>query len=421
MSYLYASHFVGNELSYEQLDSCTYRIYFNNYWDCSGAASQIYPPPPAYPYTGIYLTFTVMGCSTLSINPLWHLYDAKEVSPLCPSISSQCINPNASYSGITVHRAYTDVNLCGLNCTSVKVAYQNCCRNYNLTNGSSSESIYLESNIDLTIDNSSPRFISPPVYYISPGQNIIFSQAAIDADGDSLVYSFVPCMASATQSITYNTGYSSTAPMGPTWNCSIDAQTGEVTILPNPGNFVKTSLGIQVDEYRNGVNIGNSKRDILIIPVNTPIATPNYTPSAALVNVHSIGAQNPPYQLKAEAGHLISFEVNAMDLDIGQTLGFASNIHYVDTFATLTANTNTSPMTLTFSWTPDSTYRGKTIPVWIDIFDDHCTLNGHTYIVCNITIDSHYVYGTVTPSNCSLATGAIDITAGGGVPPYAYS
>ncbi len=420
---LYASHVLGAEISYEALSSAYYRIYFTYYIDCGGVSCPSYPPNLNYPFPIPTLTFMGIGCPLPAVNPAWTCYYAGDITPVCPGTTTQCSYAAASLNGVSCYRYYTDISFAGLAaCTAVQISYSTCCRSYGITSGAAGEAIYLEMTIPLTINNSSSRFMTPPALYIIQGQGSTFQQIAYDADGDSLVYSLVPAMQNVSQTVIYNAGYSPIAPLGTTWNCSIDPVTGDLSINPNGnGNIVVGVLAIQVEEYRNSLLIGQSKRDVQIFVLNGVGGGANTEPSATISNLSGVGYQNPPFHLQTEAGHAITFDIDVTDPNLGQLLAFSTNAVSEFPTATLTTNGNTSPMTMTFSWNPDSSYRGKILPLLIDIFDDNCTFNGHKYVFANIEIDSNYIAAIITNSDCTTPTGAIDITHGGNYFPYTYS
>ena len=423
ISSLFAGQFVGVEMSYQYLGGCDYRLYYTMYIDCQGAATSL-PANMTNSPIPYYFTFTGIGCTLPTINPVWVIYDAADITPICPAslTNSACFNSNVgTNTGVAAYRYYTDISFCGITCTSVDISWSSCCRGYYITSGLSGQGIATSLTIPLTFNNSSPRFVTPPVIYNVAGQTSTYQQAAFDEDGDSLVYSFASCFQNPGQMVTYNPGYSPTSPLGAGWSCSIDAQTGELIVAPSTGGLTSGGLGIQVDEYRNGILLGSINRDAAIYVVNVTNPGANTTPTASVTNVTGVGFQNPPYYLRTEAGKLLTFDIQVNDPDPGQLLAFNSNLAMLFPTATLTTSGNTSPMTLTFSWTPDASFQGKNLPLIIDVFDDFCTLNGHYYAFSNIGVDSNYIAANITPSDCVTPTGAIDVSVGGGFTPYTYT
>lgn len=419
LSFLYASHFTGGELSYKHLGGCDYRIFSTIYMDCQGASISPYLPPSlSNPYPSPVLNFTGVGCTLPAVTTNWIPYQAEEITPLCPGAVTSCAGTGNSNNGYIVYTYYSDVDFCGITCSSVKVSWSTCCRNYAVTSGASGESFYVELNIPLGINNSSPYFVTPPISVMYAWQTNTFSQVAFDADGDSLVYSLAPCYQNPGQNVTYAPGYSPTSPLGFTWAVNIDAVTGELTATPNTtGALVVGTLGIRVDEYRNGVLIGHINRDHQVYVVSAG-TTSNTPPSATMSNVNGLGFQNPPSLVQTEMNQPISFDITVTDPDPGQLLAYNTAILNQFPGATLTASGNTSPMVLTFSWTPTAV---GSYPFILDAYDNFCTYNGHTYIVSTIKVDSTNISSVITNSACNLATGAIDISLSSGTSPYTYT
>lgn len=170
------------------------------------------------------------------------------------------------------------------------IVFQRCCRNNTILNlinpGDTGAAFATE--IDPTSQNScntSPSFNNFPPVVICVNRDIDFDHSALDIDGDSLVYEFCPSLTAggtdgATtpgsaisctgvtpdpancrppyDDVTYRLpSFSFDQPMGP--NITINPVTGLISGAPNLlGQYI---VGVCVKEYRNGVQIGNLRRD----------------------------------------------------------------------------------------------------------------------------------------------------------------
>ena len=127
-------------------------------------------------------------------------------------------------------------------------------------------------------NNSSPVFAVRDTTVICFKTNFVYDVSATDPDGDSLSYAFCAAkgdLESANSNSTnwappyddmpYASGFSGTQPMGS--NVTIDPITGLVSgVAPNTtGAYV---LGVCVSEYRNGVLINTTKKEIQITVAN---------------------------------------------------------------------------------------------------------------------------------------------------------
>jgi hypothetical protein len=179
------------------------------------------------------------------------------------------------------------------------VVWERCCRNYTITNifsqnpqqasnVAAGQTFYLEfpavvKNSEPFV-NSSPHLFPPLNDYACPFRPYYVDFAGIDDDGDSLVYSLVtPLNTSSTVAvpgptpgphpeIKWRPGYSLNNIINgkPDLRISTD---GLLTATPRTqGLFV---FAVQVDEYRGGEKIGESRRDFQMLVVDAcPVADP---------------------------------------------------------------------------------------------------------------------------------------------------
>jgi hypothetical protein len=103
--------------------------------------------------------------------------------------------------------------------------------------------------------NSSPTFSNKPVPFACLGQQLCFNHGAVDADGDSLVYSLVNPKQTATTNINYLAPYNANNPLNSLPAMQFNPQTGDVCFTPQ--QLQVSVMAVLVREFRNGVLIGS--------------------------------------------------------------------------------------------------------------------------------------------------------------------
>ncbi len=141
--------------------------------------------------------------------------------------------------------------------------------------------------------NSSPVLLNPPIDRAAFGQIFIHNPAAYDPDGDSLSYKLTVCTEQDGRPIE---GYT-LPPASDT--LYVDPRTGDLTWV-TPSDTGIYNIAMDVEEWRDGVKIGNIVRDMQIEVYNTD----NHPP-----------VQNDPGDFCVEAGTVLSFDVVATDED----------------------------------------------------------------------------------------------------------
>ncbi|RIV17608.1 gliding motility-associated C-terminal domain-containing protein, partial [Fibrisoma montanum] len=125
--------------------------------------------------------------------------------------------------------------------------------------------------------NSTPVMLNPPLDSARVGQRFCHNPAAFDVDGDSLAYRLsVPKDAPGSPCISRNypgyqnpTQYSRNSESGGPASFSINASTGELC-WDAPGEEGQYNFAFIVEEWRNGVLIGEITRDMQIIVLDQP-------------------------------------------------------------------------------------------------------------------------------------------------------
>lgn len=229
------------------------------------------------------------------------------------------------------------------------VEWVNCCRNAAIINLDNplAENMFLSTTFTqfAALINSTPHFLAPPVTFLPVNQPWQYNSLPFDPDGDSLAWSIDTPLTSRNN---YCDGWLTPAAGSAAGAFTIDPVTGQIDWTPNAlGNFVASIL---VEEFRNGVKIGEIRRDYQMIVI------PDKNKSPEIVNFGEIpvNADGYPY-LRVTALDEINITLNAEDENVDQVEFIAYGEPLL--FSSNPANFTTAPyngtgMSGTFSWTP---------------------------------------------------------------------
>lgn len=275
----WASHIVGAEMNYAYLGNNNYRVTLTIYQDCTqGDPQAISEDNPAF--MGI---FTGANFSQNFFYPAG--YDsvaAQSITPVNLVIDAPCTinNSNLCFQRIVFSKVY---NLPPTNYPYL-IVYQRCCRDANVVNISTSNSVgetfycTIPAANTIPVDNS-PVFTNYPPEVLLINYPLVFNNSATDADGDSLSYSFsTPDIGGSDQdakpvpspppygSVTYQYPYTAANPIAGSPAFQIDPVTGIITGTPNViGRYL---MSVNCDEWRNGTKIGTTTRDFQFVVTN---------------------------------------------------------------------------------------------------------------------------------------------------------
>jgi Secretion system C-terminal sorting domain len=225
------------------------------------------------------------------------------------------------------------------------MSYSECCRNCAILNMTTpcGESFHLHNTLWVDPTNSSPVFLNPPITIAQLNVPFNYNPMPFDADGDSIVWSVDTPLTSATA---YVDGYvvPSADSLSP---FTMNPLTGEVSFLPNlQGYFAASFL---VSEFRNGLKIGEIRRDMQIIVV----------PSFNVPPVISATSNNFPYSGKnytIAPGSSFNLSVSVYDAD-GQNLSIVAAgepVLLATNPAVVNITSGTGSSSATINWTPDA-------------------------------------------------------------------
>ena len=204
----------------------------------------------------------------------------------------------------------------------------------------------------VTGDNSSPVLLNSPMDKAALNKTFVHNPGAYDPDGDSLSYKIGICLQQDAQEIV---GY------------SLPPVTDSIYVNPVTGDFVwekpaKTgvyNVAMIIEEWRNGMKIGQMLRDIQVEVIDTDNHSPEIKDNAS----HCVVADS-----------LLSFEVSATDPDGDRLQMSASGGPFVmeDSPATFTVNSSWAKRPVgVFEWqTTRNHIRRLSYDVLIKVVDD---------------------------------------------------
>ncbi len=393
-----ASHAMGADLTYQCMGGNTYKIRLSFYRDCIGINA------PA----NVYINVNSISCGqSLGVTCYPLPGTGQEVKYLCPTAQSTCAG--GSFTGIQEY-VYEGVITLPMQCVDWAFSYTLCCRNAAITTistpGTNTFYVYASLNNTVSPCNSSPTFSNKPVPFTCLGQQFCFNHGAVDADGDSLVYSLVDPRQTAAAAVGYLSPYNASNPLNSNPALQFNTQTGDICFTPQ--QLEVTVMAVLMQEYRNGVLIGSVVRDIQVTVINCN----NNLPTLSGIN----GTND--YDMTVCANQPFCFDIFSNDVDAGQQVSlFSNNGISGGTFT----SAGTPHPTGHFCWFP-TTGDISTAPYCftVRVNDDACPYIGsQTYSYC-ITVQGIVV--DAGPDQYIACSDIATITAGvtGGTPPYSY-
>jgi hypothetical protein len=397
-----ASHAAGADLTYEFLGNGQYRVTFTFYYDCSGLVSA--PTTQSLTVSSNSCNFT----DDYTMNPLPGT--GQEITHACTGNPSTCAG--GSVVGIQQWQYSTIVTLPS-QCPDWQFNTSVGNRNAAVTTIENPDnfSLYVDAWLDNTNgDNNSPTFTNPPIAFECIGQTNNFNQGVIDADGDSLVYSFIAPRSDDNTPLPYKPGYSTANPLISSPAVNINPISGDITMNPQQQEIAVVT--VLIEEYRNGNLIGTVMRDmqLYIVPCS------NTLPTVSGIN----GGSN--FLTSSCAGGQLCFDIISNDTDPGQVLTMTWN-HGIPA-ATFTTTSGPSPIGH-FCWSPAPTdARSQPYTFSVTVRDNACPSNGVQTYQYSITVSNMSISLTSTPSVACNGdhTGSAMATSSGNAPlTYAWT
>ena len=427
-SNVFASHLVGMDFSYTWVSGNTYKITLVAYGDCGPASSSPFSSLPiASPKVCIFDGNTSVSSINLTIQPPTA---GVEITPVCLADinNTQCTNTSFTIPGIKKF-TYTGTYTVPHTSSVWRFVYYGYMgggsiaaagRASAITNINSGTVIELVDTLNNTVThNSSPLLTVVPTPFFCLNNSDNYNPGAVDSDGDSLSFALVPgkggppptgpgsnpAQCASTGAPTYIAPYTATAPLAAS-SFSFDSHTGQISFFPNA--LQRSLVVYNVREYRNGVFVGSSQREMTFLVLTCT----NTGPTGAFTNAtngviddstHFHVCQNTgPFSLDifpTEANPLNNITVTASGLPSGMIYNVIGN--------------GTPAPQVTISWTSTAIAPGSYI-FYVTYSDNNCPLSSTQTLAYTITIlPAPSVSATIiSPATC-LRKAFVSITPSG--------
>lgn len=359
----HASHGMGANITYTCSGNGQYIVTVQFFRDCSGVN----------PLNAYILSYSSATCGVTSSITLFQVGAPMDITPVCPSQATNCGGGGGSY-GVELYTFSGTLNLppnCG---TDWVLSWTECCRNSAITtlNSPGSQNIWVSANLNNTLTapcNSSPVFNNPPTPFVCNNQPVSYNHGVTDPDGDSLRFSLVNCNQGSGSSVSYGGGFSGVNPLSTVSGVTINPLTGTITFTPNAVQI--GVICVRVQEYRNGVLIGETVRDMQF----RVLGCSNQAPTVTGIN------GTATYTMTVCVGSNTCFNVNSADAN-GNNITLTWNNGIPGGSLNFVGNGGTSP-TGTFCWTPTSADIGANF-FTISAEDNACPVTGvstYSYLI----------------------------------------
>lgn len=354
-----ASHAMGADISYTNVGRDSFIVTLNFYRDCAGTTAPV----------SADITIQSANCGitqniTLPLSPFiepQHIPNGSEVSALCGSSITNSTCRGGTLPGVEQYQ-YSALVVFPAECTDWVIAYDLCCRNSAITNLSNpgNDDLYVQATLNNTIfpQDNSPYFTNRPVPYFCFLDSILYNHGTVDIDGDSLVYSLITPLIGPGTPASYNGTFTATNPMSVNGTFSFDPVTGQLRFVPSQAQ--QAVVTILVKEYRNGVLIGTTMRDIQVNVLGSPICNPPYGQIRYTgIDPSTVrgGTYTGPFNLQVCPGDTLSFSVGFG----GDSIYLSSNAAQAIPGATFTVTQyGVDSVRGTFTWVPTALDTGLT-------------------------------------------------------------
>lgn len=410
-----ASHLFGADFYYTWVSGNTYNINLVVYADCSGSA---FPTlTGATPTVEVYNGTTLYQTLNLSQNGV-----AVEVTPVC---ASQINNTTCNGGLVPGVKKFVYTGAVTLNTTSSNWRFRftgtlsatsSAGRSNSITNiviPASGSVMILEATLNnIGGNNSNANYTTIPTPFFCINKPQQYNPGAVDPNNDSLAFGLVDGLELTTGTVSYIAPYTAAAPLATSvGSYSFSTTTGQLNFTPN---LVQKSLVVsKVTEYRSGVQVGTSMREMTFVVLNN---CNNNPPDGGISNpVGGVLVGNTGIKICGNQG-LLSFAINPTDID-GDIINVTAAGIPAGAIFNVTGNNTTAPA-VTFSWNVNGVAPGN-YNFFLTYTDQGCPLSSKQTIAYTVTVlpVPAISFQLISPATCTRKA-VFSVTPGGAPSPY---
>ena len=418
-----ASHYRGGEITWTCQGNGMFVFQLKYYRDCNGIAGA----------TSVTLITTVPTVPSFNLDLVQQQdishggFQSNGTTPCPTCVQGSSTNP---INGLVEELIYESlpVQLVGVPpATGWVFSVGECCRPA-LDNISLASSIgygfqakmypYNNQNTQVCFD-SSPFFAESPEPMFCTGYPVRYNQFAVDADRDSIVYSWGVPLTEVYGPIPFAPGYSVTSQLpGPTQNAantgaSIDPTTGAITFTSFTGGLFMTK--VTVTSYKNGIKTAEMFREFMLALNNNcpPVmgGVQNFTPDVNPPFYNPATGLQTEYIDTVYAGDIVNFNLTFTDFDLftngtGQIISVEAAGDIFGLNFTDPTQGCTQPPCATFL-----TPLPASFPVAGNMTFNWATTEDHLYFPGTQTLNNKYNFTVTAKDNYCPANGINTVTA----------
>lgn len=252
-----ATHIIGGEITYRCIGNQQYRFQLSIYTECGSPIilEDIY----YLKYFSESLNISLNNARSFQVNKV----SEEEISFYCSSVQTNC--NSGAYRGIKRldYEGTVDLSEDG-RATDWIFFWQKSARSEEITTllSPENEDYYAEAllnNVDATCNNS-PTFSSNPAITSCIGYATVFSNTAVDHEGDQLSFSLAPPQSNFNDEVVFQDGYDHENFIKHTGSIELDENSGDLFFTSSQEEIGVTD--IVVEERRNGKVISRITRGI---------------------------------------------------------------------------------------------------------------------------------------------------------------